>query len=628
MKIFSYMYAIVALMGCCAFAPTAGEAKTSSYEKQLMINDLESIKHLFETHYAPADWKQDHLQWSMSAELKKVKMEILAADTVSLKEFQQKVKRFLNAARDYHVQVRFISTEQATLPFNLRAANGKYFIAQIDTRFIAEKSAVFAIGDEVIELNERPIEEIAKEIMEASNRDSSSLTDQALTAMDLTYYSGKKGDIVPKGTVVIKARSGQTGTVYKRQLAWDYKPEKILPPGESWWVPPFSLDFLSSFFEEKTEKKLPQLIMVSPLYSVYGFNKAEVNKYEKSFLQHAGSNDDYDDYNDESEDEEDDSPLSILGNRKSFIPALGTVIWKTEDWHPFHAYIYQNEAGKKVGCIRIPHYSVFNRAYIEAFGEIMLHFQEETEALVIDQVDNPGGSVDYLYSLASMLTDQPLRTPRHRLKLTQTDVLDSIDALENLAKYKSLKAVQSLLGKEWDYQRVQFYKTFHRFIVEEWSAGRTFTNPTYLVGIDYINPHPTIRYTKPIVILINELDFSGGDFFPAIMQDNKRALTLGTKTAGAGGCVSGARFQGIHGIEFFSYTLSIAERVDSQPIENLGVTPDIEYQLTEEDLRGGRYESYLSIINQAVEGLLDYPIERENEVETQKITEIEETAQF
>jgi len=79
---------------------------------------------------------------------------------------------------------------------------------------------------------------------------------------------------------------------------------------------------------------------------------------------------------------------------------------------------------------------------------------------------------------------------------------------------------------------------------------------------------------------------------------------LGTRTAGAGGYVSECTFANPFSMASVSYTASIAERADSNPIENLGVTPDIRYDLTEEDFLNG-FSSYKEAILQAVETLLD-----------------------
>ena len=91
---------------------------------------------------------------------------------------------------------------------------------------------------------------------------------------------------------------------------------------------------------------------------------------------------------------------------------------------------------------------------------------------------------------------------------------------------------------------------------------------------------------------------------PAILQDNKRAKLFGSQTAGAGGYVHTFEFPNCHGIAKCSYTASIAERINLRKIENLGVTPDIEYQITAEDLQKG-YQGYVDAVNQAVQTLLE-----------------------
>jgi hypothetical protein len=153
---------------------------------------------------------------------------------------------------------------------------------------------------------------------------------------------------------------------------------------------------------------------------------------------------------------------------------------------------------------------------------------------------------------------------------------------------------------------MQLLVKFSRFVLEQFNTRHNrFTEPIWLWGVDDIDPAPKAseRYTKPILLLINELDFSGGDFFPTIMQDNHRATTFGVRTAGAGGVVNSHEVENQLGIADFSTTGTLAIRANGQPIENLGVKPDIDYAFTAKDIKTGFAECRLNILK-ALKGLM------------------------
>ncbi|WP_068469563.1 protease-like activity factor CPAF [Candidatus Protochlamydia phocaeensis] len=554
--------------------------------KAHMIADLKTIKHTFEIGYAPADWKKEYANWDLNQEFEKAKQLVLDTSPLSAKDFQVIVRDFLASMHDYHVDVLFYSTESAMLPFTVKGANGRYFIDWIDKAKLNPKFYTIQAGDELLEFDGRPIADVIADLKAHGNKKSNALTDQAFAEMTLTNRQGFVGDRVPKGSTYITIRSLATGNLHTYQLMWKYNPEIIKSP----------FDFIpSSHFAMPNIKsiKMPKLEMMSPLH--------------REYVKRGGSERDGD-----------------LGGRKSFIPPLGPVLWSYEESKKnekqeggeedsdfsnvetisWHAYIYENAQKQRIGYIRIPHY-LGEEEDFEQFGKIMEFFQEHTEALVIDQVYNIGGYVSFLYDLASTLSPTPLKTSKHRLKITQSDVLSAYVYLGIIDSYVSALEMDTmgLEGTEIDYQKLLFFKEFFQFTIDEWSIGRLFTNPIHLEGVDWINPHPRYQYTKPILMLINEMDFSGGDFMPAILQDNKRATLFGTRTAGAGGYVLQSHFINDNGIATFSYTGSLAERVNAQKIENLGVSPDIEYRLTEEDLQYG-YQRYVSAVNEAIQSLL------------------------
>lgn len=575
------------------------------HKKSQMIEDLEIIKHHFEIGYAPSVWKKEYAGWNLNAAFEQSKARILSLPSITTKQFQQILVDFLRTMNDYHVDVMFHSTEEAYLPFSVRGVEGRYFIDWVDPVRLSASYYDIRQGDELIEFDGHPIAEIIADLAKVSGKSANPNTDRALTEMKLTNRFGMDGDIVPKGPVDITTISVKNGKIKKHQLCWSYTPEHVKNSLDFIQT----LDFISSFFNKfnpQTPKlEFTKIIMANPLHQALS---------EKQLDRNGG-----------------------FGCRKSFLPDCGEIIWSNsnsqdDDSLPFwHAYIYQHNQGYKIGYIRIPHY-YFKEDFedeIEEFGNIIQMMQKKTNALVIDQLHNYGGYVHIQYALASILTNRPLQAPYHCIKISQEDALDAYQNLEKIKRIelaaeqeerqgnhsnfaKNGKEVQIeekevdgfyFEGERVNFQEVMLYKNYFEHILTEWNEGRTLTRPTPIAGVDKINPHPKYQYTKPILMLIDEMDFSGGDIIPAIFQDNKRAVLFGARTAGAGGYVSKFKFPNNHGIAQCSYTASIAERTDLTKIENLGVSPDIPYQITVEDVQFG-YRTYIEAVNQAVGSLL------------------------
>ena len=584
--------------------------QASSFEdhkKTQMIQDLEVIKYHFEVGYAPSKWKQEYVDWNLNKAFEQAKNQVLMTPSITTKQFHQIVRNFVRTMKDHHVDVLFFSTETASLPFSVKGGEGRYFIDWVDPLRLPVAYYGIRAGDEILEFNERPIAEVIADLRKEIEKSSNPKTDQALAEIKLSFRSGMAGDHVPKGPLLVTIRSAKTDKVMTHQLHWSYTPEHIKNPLDLMEETVNRISFLRpSFYKKQPKIELPKLMMANPLHQAYA----------QALDNRPGG----------------------LGSRKSFLPPLGELLWsnekqtdkdKDEELSFWHAYIYRHPQGYKIGCIRIPHY-LCSFADVKEFGKILTAMEENTDALVIDQLHNFGGFVHIQYALASILTQQPLHAPYHRIKITQKEVLEAYQTLELIKFMETLMEAEQSLDSHSDsegnqkeeeddwrgvnYQELLFLKAYCELILEEWNQGQTLTRPTPILGIDKINPHPRYQYTKPILILINELDFSGGDFMPAILQDNQRAILFGARTAGAGGYISVFEFPNTHGIEKCSYTASIAERSNFQKIENLGITPDIEYQVTLDDIQNG-YRSYIIAVNQAIESSIQQEAEAKEELQ-------------
>ncbi len=296
---------------------------------------------------------------------------------------------------------------------------------------------------------------------------------------------------------------------------------------------------------------------------------------------------------------------------KGSLPTLGRLLWESDLEDSIYAYLYQHPSGKRVGYLYLSSFDESGDRADAVLAEIMNAlkvFNNRADALVIDITNNPGGNMVFMYAVLSVLTDYPLKVPSHRELLIQEDVYRAA------VLYNALKGYEVPLNQAEERQETLSGYTITSKVIEQilgyastimhtWELGNRLTAPLYLFGIDEILPHPKIQFKKPIIVLTNEYDFSCADFFPAILQDNKRAKIFGKKTAGAGGYVKSYPLTSRFGVQGMTLTASIAYRPHGVPIENLGVTPDLPYDLTTNDVRNN-FVDYVRRLNLEVKKVI------------------------
>lgn len=563
------MKSLIRALGLFLTVSLAATAKADVVKEGIAL-ELAFIKRIFEVGYAPTVWKKQTFNWDLGAEYQKAKDTLDQKTTVSALEYRQLVGGLLNSTRDYHVGYQFLSTEASRLPFGVYSNAGKTYIVWIDTTKLSPETFPFKEGDELVSWNGRPIEEVMIELREAA-KVSVEGTDSRIADLLLTSRRAARGLVVPQGRVDLVVKRIATGQLIARQLTWEYIPETIEWNPDAAVMAPLAVgsydgnDFLR-----------PQM--------TWGLAK----EFQADVSATVGAQN------------------WQIGGRNSFLPRFGKPVWENAASAKFDAYIYE-DGGKKIGYVRVPSYGESTEAFV-AFREIIKKYQAETDALVIDQVNNPGGSVMYVMALMTVLSDQPIKVPPHHIALWPAMVQRALTLRNELAPVTNDMSAKMLMGADLDgypvnFQMVQSIRDYVRDVDVAWKNKERVTKPLYLFGVDKVNPDPEVNYTKPILVLTNELDFSGGDFFPGILQDNGRAKIFGARTAGAGGYVVNVTFPSGLGLEAFQFTGSLARRVNGQPLENLGVTPDYPYTLTEKDFTDS-FSDYKAAVNKTLAEML------------------------
>jgi hypothetical protein len=235
--------------------------------------------------------------------------------------------------------------------------------------------------------------------------------------------------------------------------------------------------------------------------------------------------------------------------------------------------------GYKIGYIRIPNYGPNSTSTaLQQFEAEVSYFNANTDGLIVDEMRNPGGSITYVEALAQRLTPFIFRSVGFEIRASQYWLQSFASSLSTVKAYNYPDWIVANWQNSFDAMRDANARYNGRTPAISLNSTGSLTLLPWL-DADW----NVMAYKKPIMVLVDEFSASGADMFPAILQDNQRALIYGYRTMGAGG--------NVNPYETTPFTETIATLTESlmsrkAPIvtpeypaapyvENIGVRPDI-----------------------------------------------------
>lgn len=239
-----------------------------------------------------------------------------------------------------------------------------------------------------------------------------------------------------------------------------------------------------------------------------------------------------------------------------------------------------------VGFIRIGTFAPASvTTAVNQFRAEIAEFQNSTSALVIDIMNNNGGSPCYAETLVGHLSSSPFWAAAAWYRASQFWVRNFE---QNTAFYRATAP------RGWEPLVTEIYENAMRSAYQKGEYAGVFP----VCGASLTALPADLIYRKPVVLLTNELSFSAADRFAALFQDAKRGPILGQRTSGLGGSVvtfgagqfSEAQVRIMVAIAVREKEVAAPDYPPSRFYENVGVRPDIEveYQTEANLLERGR----------------------------------------
>lgn len=226
------------------------------------------------------------------------------------------------------------------------------------------------------------------------------------------------------------------------------------------------------------------------------------------------------------------------------------------------------------------------------------------DGLIVDDTHNPGGSIAMVDRLVALLADHPIHA-----------LVQEMDADRSwIAAYLTQAQKIRNSSKEQNPARAVELEGYAHEVDVAYSGGQPLTSPLPYPSQNDENLETLAaddaHWSKPFVMLTDELSASGGDAAPLLVQANQLGVLFGQTTVGAGGNVEGGilAYTGLQfGVSrglFTAYDPSGAYP-ESRFVEDQGVTPDIVYSHTLADFRAG-YVGYVAAFSDALLAELDH----------------------
>jgi C-terminal processing protease CtpA/Prc len=528
--------------------------------KEQKTLDFQQLAAVYAKHYAPYEWKRDTGGFDLLDIRSWLARVERSRDDI---EFYEICVEYVASLNDAHSVFTLPSDFVATLGFSVDLYDHVPLVEAINRAQLPLAEYPIAMGDELISIDGVPVNDVivslAKYAVAANNRSTARIATNLLTIRPQSLIP-RAIEVPDQSTLVFRGADGEqkiltlpwrktgtpltsAGTVLTpkaREMRAAQAVDSVLLPDDGPWMAPLRM--------------LQNVKLSGRAQAVVGYG----------------------------------SRTPVFAMPSNFRQRLGR-----EAADVFFSGTYEAD-GLTIGFIRIPNYFPPNQALaVQQFMSEMAFFQGNTDGLIIDQTRNPGGNLCYLETLLRLVIPYEFRTAGVQIRATSNwvNVFSS-----------SVTLARAMRAEQWV---IDLLESLLEDVRQANSETRGMTGPLPVCGRLALQTEPArdntgnlLAYTKPVMVLADDLSASGGDVFAAVFQDNKRGPVLGWRTMGAGGTVIGMDAttfsEGFAGV-----TASLLTRKDyiatedfpSTPlIENVGVRPDlrVDYQTRENLMSRGR----------------------------------------
>jgi hypothetical protein len=526
------------------------------------IFDFNQLQALYAKNYGPYEWKRDAIGFDL---LDSRPWLDRIGKTANDLDYYEVLIDYVSSLNDAHDVFTLPSNFSATLGFSTDIYDGKVLVDTINRTRLPRADYPIDIGDEVVSVDGRAANDLVTAFLKyaiAANPRSTSRIAAGLIPVRQQWIMPHAQDVGETAEVVVRKPNGdlQTSTIkWLKQYGPMANSGPVPDPRSNMKSSPRAAGSNSGDDGDATDPGVDPTSPVVP--DVYPPYMDTLRKVQNAALMDRGQ------------------AVIGFGSRTpvfklpaNFVQRLGKV---SSDF--FYSGTFQS-GGLTLGFIRIPSYSPPSSSLaISQFESEMVYFQANTDGLIVDEMRNPGGSVCFVENLLTRLIPYRFRVLGFEVRATRNWLLGFES---NLVSAKSLGAEQWVIN---------LYQSLYDSVNEAYThnRGRTGAVPLCTPSLDR---DPSVdrsgnmtAYSKPVMVLTDEMSASGGDAFAAAFQDNNRGLLFGMRTMGAGGSVvdwdattySEAFTRVTISIMNRKYPVVTPEYMTAPYVENIGVRPDV-----------------------------------------------------
>lgn len=517
------------------------------------VHDFLDLAAAYHRYYAPANWKIDALKKNIFEVSPWVARVRAARNDL---EYYAIAMEWVTSLEDGHSSLTIDSDFRASLGIAVDVYDGKVLIEGIAARYPPSQFA-FRVGDEVISIDGVPVGQILDRLAKLQSFGRERPTRRLAAALLTSRPQAAVPDapLLPDTSTVV-IRRAETGADEAYTLTWlkSGTPLLALPRLPN----PFASPRVSSLSRAASSPENPvdlhRLSRPNPLGKIAA----------------------------DLQDEPLPQALAGFAARTPYYALPTNFVRRRGTGADFTFSGTFTSDGVRLGLIRIPTFlqqpGATRRAFLrELEGEIRF-MQENTDGLIVDVSRNEGG-----YCSGDVLS---------RMNPNPTNVYKQTLVGSQLIT----REYEILLGQARQFAREPWVVDLWQFqldMVRSAAAGlRGLTGPMASCFTDELSSFPIETdvypawpgaYTKPLIVLQDELSASQAEHFSAMVQDNRRGLLVGMRSPGLGGAIfTGA---GTYYAETsFSLTITLTVRgqnvqapgLPAAPyIETIGVIPDV-----------------------------------------------------